>query len=391
MSRTQALAVLTALLLLPVPALAAPATTAAPGGGLAVPAPEWTALFDRDSGWTGADGIYSIPLDGEERPGGRGPTFFTFSDTFIGDVAADGSRAPGSTLVNNTNAILAGTAPDPTAIDFSYRTSAAGAALAMVVPRPATGVRTWFWPNDGVVVDGRLFLYSLRMREGGGGAFNFAVDGISLLATPATSRPLFDRYQQTSAPLYRAAAPGRGESYYGLAVLPNTAAAGAPEADGYLYVYGLQNDKYNKRLLVARVAPRQITDFAAYRFWTGRAWSPDIAAASPVTGRLSSEFSVSPLADGRYVLVFQLDGLSAQVAVRYSNTPVGPWSDYEVVYTAPEDTRTPNSYTYNAKAHPHLSTPDRLLISYNVNTFDFAENIADADIYRPRFIWLPLT
>lgn len=388
MSRTRALAAATFVFL---PLLSLPADAAAPAAtAMATPAPEWTALFDRDSGWTGADGIYSVPLDGDERPGSGGPTFFTFSDTFIGAVAPDGSREPGATLVNNTNALLTGSVPDPAAIEFSYRRTAAGTPRPMVVPRPATG-GTWFWPNDGVVVGGRLYVYSLRMREGTGGAFNFAVDGISLLATPAASRPLFDRYQQVSAPLYRAASPGRGESFFGLAVLPNTAAAGAPEADGYLYVYGLQNDRYNKRLLVARVRPGQITDFSAYRFWTGRAWGADIAAASPVTGRLSSEFSVSPLADGRYVLVFQLDGLSGQVAVRYADTPVGPWSDYEVVYTAPEDTLTPDTYTYNAKAHPHLSTPDRLLISYNVNTFDFFENFENADIYRPRFIWLPLT
>ena len=32
----------------------------------AVPAPEWTALMERTSGWFGADGIFSIPLDGVE-------------------------------------------------------------------------------------------------------------------------------------------------------------------------------------------------------------------------------------------------------------------------------------------------------------------------------------
>ncbi|MGI8532073.1 MAG: hypothetical protein ACR2KN_03650 [Geodermatophilaceae bacterium] len=61
------------------------------------------------------------------------------------------------------------------------------------------------------------------------------------------------------------------------------------------------------------------------------------------------------------------------------------------MYHAPESTLTPNTYTHNAKAHPNLSTPDRLLISYNVNTFDFGENFSNADIYRPRFIWLPLS
>ena len=44
------------------------------------------------------------------------------------------------------------------------------------------------------------------------------------------------------------------------------------------------------------------------------------------------------------------------------------------------------TFTYNAKAHSHLSTPGRLLISYNVHNLEaLGEN---ADIYRPRFVWL---
>ncbi len=66
------------------------ASEAAAAQGFVVdPAPEWTALFDRDSGWTGADGIYSIPLTGVDVPSGaaKSYTLFVFSDTFIGDVA----------------------------------------------------------------------------------------------------------------------------------------------------------------------------------------------------------------------------------------------------------------------------------------------------------------
>ena len=328
-----------ALLVAALPALATPAGAApsptTPSGAasagiapdaaavvnIAVPALEWGALFERRSGWTGADGIYSIPLSGNERPGSGAATrtFFTFSDTFIGQVNAAGERVSGATLVNNTNALLAGSDPDPAEIDFFWRTSASGSPMAQVIPQPPTGTRTWFWPNDGIVVDGRLYLFSLRN----------------------------------------------------------------------LYVYGVRNDSNNKKLVVARVLPGQIANFSAYRFWSSGTWSTSIAAATPVTGRISSEFSVSPLPDGRYILVFQLDTLSNKVAVRYADTPVGPWSDFTVVYTAPESGISPNTYTYNAKAHPHLSTPDRLLISYNVNTFDFFEHFSNADIYRPRFIWLP--
>jgi hypothetical protein len=52
--------------------------------------------FDRTSGWTGADGIYSIPLTGNETPGTARHTLFVFGDTFIGEVSPEGERMPGT-------------------------------------------------------------------------------------------------------------------------------------------------------------------------------------------------------------------------------------------------------------------------------------------------------
>ena len=122
----------------------------------------------------------------------------------------------------------------------------------------------------------------------------------------------------------------------------------------------------------------------------GRRWSRSIRDAVSIAQRLSSEFSVSPLPDGRYLLAYQLDALSQTVAVSYGNGPTGPFGQPIPIYHCPEPDTDPNVYTYNAKAHPHLSNPGELLISYNVNTFDFWENFTNADIYRPRFVRVPL-
>lgn len=395
MHRTPALVALITLatgLAVTPPATAGPPAAAGPAAAttaMAVRAPAWDALFDRSSGWTGADGIYSIPLSGDERPGSAagGTTFWTFSDTFIGQVDDADHRESGSVLVNNTMALLEGARPDPSRMQFFWKTAANGAPQPQVVPDGPD--QRWFWPNDGIAIDGQLYLYSLRMKPGTDPVFNFAIDGISLLSSPADSNPPFATYTQVDAPLYAPATDHAGDLTFGQAVLPNTTAAGAPDPDGYLYVYGVRND-LRKKLLVSRVRPDHIADFASYRFWDGRAWSPSLSAAVPVTSRISSEFSVSPLPDGRYLLVFQLDALSGQVAVRYGDSPVGPWGPPTVIWNCPEDQLTRNTYTYNAKAHPALSQPGRLLISYNVNTFKFAEHFSNADIYRPRFIWLPL-
>src|SRR3546814_6250864 len=49
-------------------------------------AAEWTALFDRTSGWFGADGIFALPLSGVDQAGGSDSTMLIFSDTMVGEI-----------------------------------------------------------------------------------------------------------------------------------------------------------------------------------------------------------------------------------------------------------------------------------------------------------------
>ena len=86
-------------------------------------------------------------------------------------------------------------------------------------------------------------------------------------------------------------------------------------ADGFIYVYGVRND-LSKKLMAARVHPDQLTNFDAWRFWDGGGWSAQLDDAAPITDQISNELSVSPLADGRYALVFQVGGITAHVGVR---------------------------------------------------------------------------
>jgi len=94
--------------------------------------------------------------------------------------------------------------------------------------------------------------------------------------------------------------------------------------------------------------------------------------------------------DGQFILVFQKDALGHDIAIKLGDSPVGPFGEVVSIYTCPEPAIDPDIFVYNAKAHPHLSDSDELLISYNVNTFDFWDHFAHADIYRPRFIKLIL-
>jgi tetratricopeptide (TPR) repeat protein len=348
-------------------------------------APEWDALFDRTSGWTGADGMYSLPLVGTNAAGQPiNSTLWTFNDTFVGTVDAKDDRI-GSRLIHNTTALLTGTQPDPNRIQFFFGQTQAGEPTARLLPKNPS--ERWLWPNAGIVVNNKIYLYTLRMkplrRGDGDGVFDFAYEGISLLSDEITSPQPFQTYTQVNTPLYAPSTCDRGSIIFGQALLPHS--------DGYLYIYGVRNDLDSKKLIVSRVLPEEIEDFTKYQYWDGKQWTPTLQTAAPLTDQMSSEFSVTPLPDGRFILVFQLnDYLSRTVAVRYGNSPTGPWSEPVPIWNSREEDLTLHTLTYGAKAHPNLSQPGELLISYHTSTSKNSEQYDHADIYRPRFIRLAL-
>jgi hypothetical protein len=373
--------------------LPAEAGDRAPGSLVVEPVKAWTDLFDRLKGWTGADGIYSIPLSGKETPGAAAPTLFVFSDTFIGEVGQDGLRKPGFTLVNNTLALLHPNQPEPANIHFLWGKEADGDPRAVFVPdTPETDPGDWYWLEDGLALDGKVHLFALRMRLVEGGPFNFAVAGVSRITLPVDSpHPIRDQVQ-VDTPLYFKTPEETYEHVFGGAIMANTQEAGAPAPDGYIYVYGYRSGASGKKeAIVARVAPADFESFGAWRYWNGRDWVAEIGDVAPLpgTGWLSTEFSVTPLPDGRFLLAYQKLGIGQETAVRLGPSPTGPFGPAVTLWTCPEADLDPDIYCYNAKAHPHLSEPGELLISYNVNTFDFADHV-HADIYRPRFIRVQL-
>lgn len=354
------------------------------------PAPEWDALFDRQSGWTGADGIYSIPLDGDESPGAFAttPTFFVFSDTFIGEVLPDGRRSSSSVLVNNTLALRAADPEEISPLAFYFARDVTGEPTAVFVPEvPGAGRNEWYWMKDGIALGNTLYLLAARFERDQQSIIRR--EGVSMIEIPMSSRPPFEDHIQRDVPLTIDPSETNGAIVYGGAIMPNTVRAGAPEPDGFIYVYGTEEveGSTNKRVMVARVPESAFAAVDQWRFFDGSNWVTEIDRATAIADRASNELSVSPLPDGRYVMVFQLDQIRSTVAMRVGSTPWGPFGPVIRLYDAPEAEYS-TVYTYNAKAHPHLSKPGELLISYNVNTGRFKNHFRYADIYRPRFFRL---
>ncbi|NND31404.1 MAG: DUF4185 domain-containing protein [Saprospiraceae bacterium] len=347
-------------------------------------APEWTDLFYRKSGWFGADGIFSIPLDGIDKNSGQEETLLIFSDTYIGEVQ-DNKPLPGHSMVNNTIAYFHGTDPKKENIQFHYNKDSTGKPTSFFKPIiSSTGHDQYFWLGDGFInkeLDNQLFIFAYHVEKTGPNVFDFIDPAVSLLALPEGSRPPYLFQRQIETPLHLSLPFGEGN--LGSGILVNTKWAGVPDADGFIYVYGCIGS--DKNLVVARVKPKHFEDFSRWRYWTSEGWSKNQSLIIPITDAASNELSVTPLPDGRYLLVFQVLGLSDKVGIRIGDSPIGPFSEIQEIWHTPEYEE--GLLPYNAKAHPALSKPGELLISYNTITFDFWNDIQqNAHIYRPRFI-----
>jgi len=100
---------------------------------------DWSDAFLRYSGWTGADGIFSFNLKGDDAIGATDPiTAFVFSDTFVGTVDANTLFRKNSVMINNSVGYFTGGENIADALSFGYRTGA-GAAQSAFLPDAYVG------------------------------------------------------------------------------------------------------------------------------------------------------------------------------------------------------------------------------------------------------------
>lgn len=352
----------------------------------ASPAPEWSDLFLRKSGWLGGDGIFAIPFSGRDAQK-EDSVLFLFSDTVLGEI--DGAvLKPGFSLVNNSVALLKGKTPDHSNAEF--RIAGAGEThQAVFVPKSdKPGKDTYFWLGDGFVnpdAGKDLFIFAYKITNTHDNSpFPFKESGNSVIRVPAGSHFPYADQEQFDLPFNDYNAGGKTISF-GAGVYNNSKGAGEASPDGFVYIYGTKGP--TKKLVAARVRPARLTSFDQWEFWGGKSWSKNPGTVAALSDSVSNELSVSMLAPGKYALVYQLSSIFPEICMQVGPTPYGPFGPRIILYKTSADIRDPDLFTYNAKAHPALSAPGELLISYNVNTFKFLEVLPkQPNLYRPRFV-----
>lgn len=351
-------------------------------------APEWTTLFASDSVWLGGDGLFAISVNGVDtnEPTKNKKTLLVFSDSFWGRRLS-GKIVPGGKMINNSVAFIDQKAGKPTNLHFFHggTKEPKSVFIPSIIP---TADASYYWLGDGFVNkenNDSLYIFAYQMKNTKAKVFGFKEIGNSLLIIGKHEEAPFKHYRQLKTPLFIDSTKSKETYSFGAGVLTNTTWAGAPNPDGFIYIYGVRGHK--KELLIARVKPKNIEHFDSWKYWDGKTWNSDILKAAGVTSGVSNELSVSPLPKGRYALVFQRNGIDPLIGMRIGETPYGPFGPIIPVYECPEPLQKKTLFAYNAKAHPNLSKKGELLISYHVNSFDFLNDFKSSpEIFSPKFI-----
>lgn len=331
-------------------------------------APQYDRLFQQTNGWIGADGDYSVELT-------NGLTLWLFSDTFIGEMS--GGRRTNATMINNSAAWQYGNDPAKAQVVFFHGQSSDGKPVSLI--KPADG-RGWFWLDDGVLINGKLYLFLAQIEH----TDYRSVFGFRQIATwlgevsnPSAPPPQW-LITQTKIPFTQC---GPDENRFFGSALAAT--------NGFVYVFGTRQQKGTDRTMILGRAPEtDLAHFAAWQFRTRTGWSAEVKDAAGLCPGIATEYSVSWLpAQRRYVLIYTDNGLSENIQARTGVEPWGPWSAATTIYRCPEAKWDRRIFCYAAKAHPMLTSgKDELIVTYAANSFDFSQLMSDGRLYWPRFI-----
>jgi hypothetical protein len=320
--------------------------TATGGGGCAVPDSTFDSYFEQEGpGWTGGDGTYSTDL-----PDGR--VAWTFGDSYLGNLASDGSRPASSPMVNNAMMVQSGS---------SFATLVGG-SLSQPQSLVSTGESgSWYWPGASAAEGGGLFQFLFKTSRTGPGLWDFKYTG-SYLARYSLPGLAVQSVQPVAA---------SDTIQWGVWVLDDS---------GYTYIYGIEDRGWDKYVHIARVAAGDLA--GQWQYYTGSGWSSDPTTSARVLNGASNQYSVVRM-NGKYQLVTQAP-LGREIYSYSGSSPVGPFAGKTLLYTTP--TWGGDSFTYNAVAHPELSGSGQMLISYNVNSSNMADLYSSPELYRPRFV-----
>jgi hypothetical protein len=339
----------------------------------AEPWPEADRLFHQDPRWLGSDDAYSVALSGDR-------TLWLFGDTFV--APTEGLTRRECAFVRNSIGIQQGRDPATSKMNFYWGTDGG-------VPSDYFPIEDgWLWPLHGVLLSGNLLLFFMKVRSprprSGDGIDEwkesdslsfFEVYGWTAFAIrDAGSDPLAWKLEELETP----------ENDLGIVI-----GAGVLTEDEWLYSWGWTQGR-DGYLVKWRQDACARGDLSALQWWRGPGyWGAEPKPEAVALPNAQTEFVVYRHSSG---LLFQLQAIglnSADLTIRWSDGPEGPWTEPHPFYRLPESERD-GVIAYAGKAHPQLEGSD-LVCTYASNGDSAQMTIDDESIYYPRFVKVQLS
>ena len=319
-------------------------------------------LFLRDHNWLGGDAASSIDM-------GVGRVLWLFGDSFIA-LDSTSSRKK-STMVRNTVAVQYGYNPSSASILYYW---------GLRNKTPADFFKEsddWdLWPRHGVQIGRRLLIFLARVRtvkEGlGFQEFGWTV---AVVHNPG-NEPLRWKFKFVSLP----------PSKLNMVMIPATLL----RSEEFLYAYMVGEPNPHTVYLV-----RWSTNDASAgiltspQWWTGNhsGWrvAHDTTAKPIPLIDSQTEFSVHyDSTTGKYIQIQTVGFGAADLAYRSADSLHGPWSSLQRFYR-PQEFEFPRVIIYSARTHVEQQAAG-LVVTYNVNSFDFGELVRNSNLYFPKVL-----
>ncbi|MBP5259392.1 MAG: T9SS type A sorting domain-containing protein [Paludibacteraceae bacterium] len=318
----------------------------------------WNSRFGEDWGWVDGDNDISIELP-------NGFQLWFFNDSFYGSHNDKTNVFTGGRFLRNAMLVY-----HPLGYLFSKYTGETDTTtryFECADASPQLGVDNLYWLGDAVFTDDSkvkvVLVEVLAASEG-------------TVATGRTYLATFDYpfdYQNIPYP---------------------TIERRIDEADGYetvvydedyAYIYRGDTQMWDQSTHVARCAKNDMTGSkGTWQFYTGSGWSGDRSQSRKVCNYDPS--AVIKLQPGNYAMVY-MPILSREVRVSFAQSPVGPWTASQLVYTRPNDEQY---WSYMPNIHQKLDN-GKYSVSYSVNCWeDWGAAFNDKFFYRQRYIQVDL-
>lgn len=400
------------------------------------PAREWTGLLsssgtfdyqgsavrdgggERDGGWVGADGIHMYTMNGGTQQQGalneNSKTFILFQDTVVANMnnykgwtSTHGYKASHSGWVNMSYLVIDGSEPDVRKVQFILKgKNSENHPYGDICDRH-------YWIGDMTMINGKMYAMATRYM---GWDKPEGPEGYDLIEIffDEQGNPDMDKVPVQIVDSKQDPERGGGIPWYARgAIFENTKEAGAPNPDGYIYVFSTNGGKFR----VSRCLPEDYAgNYDKWEFWGGekKGWLNDSDAAFKVMQSQMSTYSIGnesnvvyssagPFA-GKYLNLFTADSVFGQIKIGMTDSLTskfaGPeleegklnmsamsvmWAPEQYEYVLDRGYEASEQWDYNAKIQITLSKPGELLFTYHIGINNTIQNTVGLEYVHPVF------